>query len=234
MNFNKLFLPIGLFLVGMLWSACVDVPDGPETTIPDFRSQVRFVHAIPGVPAGSVRIDGSSIGSIDYPAATAYTNVASGSRSVAFADSAAQTVVFGSEKQSTVLIYSNAGLLSYLNLSEGDKDKNNGRAGAAKVRFVNVADGSDDVTFFYADSAHELATAAFGVSPDYTVLPPSTFAVSASTASGDTVALAPSLFEDGKVYTVVATGSGSGFQLTTFQDRQGPGAPGGKPVKANQ
>ncbi len=234
MNFNKLFLPIGLFLVGMLWSACVDVPSGPETSIPDFRSQVRFIHAMPALTAGNLRIDGASIGSINYAAATAYVNVASGSRSVAFGDSAAQIISFASEKQSSVIIYPNAGLLTFLQLSEGDVAKNQGRAGAAKVRFINVSDGSDAVTFFYADSAEELATAAFGTVPNYTVLPPATFAVSASTASGDTVALAASLFEDGKVYTIVATGSGAGFQLTAFQDRQGPGAPIGKPsVKLN-
>ena len=144
MRFNKLFLPIGLLAIGVLWGACVDVPDGPGTvTNPDFRSQVRFFHAVPGGAAGNVSVDGSSVGNIGYLASTSYSDIPSGSRSVAFGATSAQSVVLGSEQQSTVLIYSTGGTaLAYLNLPEGHKDKNNASATSAKIKYVNAAFGS--------------------------------------------------------------------------------------------
>ncbi len=149
MSLRKLFLTLGLLLLIGVWGACVDVPNGPVTKInPDFRSQARFVHAIPGGAAGDVKVDGATIGNIALGAATGYSDIASGTRSVAFGASAAQNLSFGSEQQSTFVIYSDpTGATAYLNLIEGHKDKNNGKVGTAKVKFVNVAQGSANVTF---------------------------------------------------------------------------------------
>ena len=227
MSLRKTFLALGLLLLVGVWGACVDVPSGPVTNIsPDFRSQARFVHSIPGGAAGDVKIDGASVGSAAFGTPLGYVNVASGSRSVAFGSAAAQNLSFGSEQQSTMLIYQSSavGAVSYLNLLEGHKDKNNGKAGVAKVKFVNAAWDCGSVTF-RVDSATGtvLSTAAFATAPQYVELAPGTRTVYAIADSGTPKyqsIIAASAYEDGKMYTIVVAGKGATFQAMKMEDRR--------------
>lgn len=188
MSLRKLFLALGLLLLVGVWGACVDVPNGPGTLInPNYRSQARFVHAVPGGAAGDLKVDGTTIGNIALGSATGYADIASGSRSVVFGAAAAQNLSFGSEQQSTFAIYSDAtGALAYLNLLEGHKDKNNGKAGKAKVKFVNVAQGSANVSFRDGSpTGPDLATGvAFASTPQYTELDPATRTIHAASNGG--------------------------------------------------
>ena len=149
MDLKKLFLALGLLLLVGVWGACVDVPNGPGTIInPDFHSLARFVHAVPGAAAGDVKVDGATIGNTTFGNATGYADILSGTRSVTFGTEAAQNLSFGSEQQSTFALYRDAaGALTYINLVEGHTDKNNGKPGKVKVKFVNLAVGSDNITF---------------------------------------------------------------------------------------
>ena len=194
MRCRKLFLPIGLLLVGLMWGSCVDIPSDPGTNVnPDFRSMVRFVHSVPGGPAGNITVDAASVATgVAFPSATPYLDIASGSRSIAFGATAAQTVTFGSEQQSTVLIYSIGTGVAYLNLPEGHKDKNNGLANVALVRFVNVAQGSAANISFKQDSvkgADLSANLAFATVPGYTSVAPGAVPVYAVSNGSYTVTL---------------------------------------------
>ncbi|MFN0159402.1 MAG: DUF4397 domain-containing protein [Bacteroidota bacterium] len=231
MYFKKIFLPIGLLMIGMVWGACVDIPDGPSTnTNPDFRSEVRFINAMPASAGDNVIVDGSSVGSIGFLASTAYANVASGTRSVALGGSPVQTVSFVSEKQASLVFYPAAGALTYLTLYEGDKDKNNGRAGVALLRFINVSDASIEGVAIHSDSATGplLATAAFGVASGYIEVDPATFQIFAESPLHGVASVPSAAYEDGKVYTFVVAGEGSGMQVLALPDRQIAGPPVGK------
>jgi hypothetical protein len=153
MSLKKLFLALGLLLLVGVWGACVDVPSGPGTVInPDFRSMVRFVDAVPGSAATAVTVDGAAVGSaIAYQASTQYVDLPSGTRSMKFGASTAQTVVLGSEQQSTVVFYSDGS--KFVNLIEGHMNKNNADPLNAKVKFVNLAEGSATNLFFTKDTA---------------------------------------------------------------------------------
>ncbi|MBI4536150.1 MAG: DUF4397 domain-containing protein, partial [Ignavibacteriae bacterium] len=156
MSLKKLFLPTILLMLAGVVGACVDIPSGPGTNVnPDFRSQVRFIHAIPGGAAGDVVVDGAVVAAgLAFGANTTYYNLAAGSRNIAFGGGGAQTISLGSEQQSTLVIYATAtaGGIGYINLIEGHQDKNNGKAGKAKVKFVNVAQGSAENLTFRSDS----------------------------------------------------------------------------------
>ena len=228
MSLRKLFLALGLLLLIGVWGACVDIPDS-GTGFPDFRSQVRFVHAVPGGAAGEVKVDGATIGNLTAGAATGYSDVASGSRSVAFGASPAQSVTFGSEQQSSVLVYQAdaAGTIAYLNLNEGHKDKNNGIAGVAKVRFVNAAQGVGTVTF-RADSATgtalqtgvAFASLAQYANLDSTARARAAHAVFAVSDSGSIASIGTAAYDTGRMYTLIATGSGATFQIIRLEDRR--------------
>jgi len=162
MSSKKIFLPLGLLLIGALWNACVDIPSDPSSNInPNFRSMVRFVHAAPGVAAGNVVVDAAVVASgLPLGPNTTYYDLPAGSRSVAFGGAAALTVSLGSEQQSTVAIYPLGTGVGFLNLVEGHKDKNNGTPGVARVKFVNVGQGSASNVTFRSDSANGAELAA--------------------------------------------------------------------------
>ena len=188
MSLRQFFLALGLLLLIGVWGACVDVPSGPGTIVnPDFRSQARFVNVRPGSPTGDVSVDGVTIGTIALGAATGYSDIASGTRSVVFGTSPAQNLSFGSGQQSTFAIYADAaGAVAYLNLLEGHKDKNNGKAGTAKVKFVNLATGSGNVSF-RSDSVNGTdlrSTVAFASAPQYTEVTPGSRALYAISNGG--------------------------------------------------
>ena len=113
---------------------------------------MRFVNLAPGVAAANVTVDGAAVGgSLSFEGATAYSDVASGTRSIGFGGTTS-IVVFGSEEQSTVAIFATGGAVGYLNLREGRMDKNNGVPGAASVRGINIAEGSAEDLVFFSDS----------------------------------------------------------------------------------
>lgn len=186
MSLRQIFLALGLLLLIGVWGACVEIPNATVIN-QDFRSQARFVHARPGSPSGDVKVDGVTIGTIALGAATGYSEIASGTRSVVFGTSPAQNLSFGSEQQSTFAIYSDAtGALAYLNLLEGHINKNNGKAGTAKVKFVNLATGSGNVSF-RSDSVNGTdlrAAVAFATAPQYTEVTPGTRAIFAASSGG--------------------------------------------------
>ncbi|MBM2839473.1 MAG: hypothetical protein HW412_1, partial [Bacteroidetes bacterium] len=185
MQFNKLYLSISLLLIGAIWVACVDIPSGPGTNVnPNFRSTVRFFHAAQSRAANSITIDGAAAGpSMSYLGNSGYLDVASGSRSLSFGGSTAVTQAFGSEQQSTLVVYevpaAGGGTdVAYLNLVEGHYKTNNGVAGFAKVKFVNAANGAAATVAFRKNAAtpasNTIATAAFGAAPQYLQLDPDT------------------------------------------------------------
>lgn len=197
MQFNKLYLSISLLLIGAIWVACVDVPSGPGTnTNPDFRSMARFVNLAPTRPAGSINVDGVPTGSsMNYLENSGYLDIAAGSRSLSFGGSPAVTQGFNSEQQSTLVIYEVPGAgtatdIAYLNLAEGDYQKNNAVAGFAKVKFVNVANGAASNISFRRDSEtgepYTTNSVAFGAAQPYIQLDPDTVTIFAVSGGGYT------------------------------------------------
>jgi len=225
MRFNKLFLPIGLLAIGVLWGACVDVPSGPATTTnPDFRSQVRFVHAASGIAANNVTIDGPSVGNIGFLAATPYIDVASGSRALGFA-TLAQAFQFTSEQQSTILFYNSGATLSVMSLLEGHKDKNNGHAGAAKIRLINVAEGSAaNVSVYRNVGGAALGTTGFGATPAYTNITPGTFTMYAQSVGSYSATVSgaqevpPVTTTSTGTATVTQDSNGAAYSVTVTSD----------------
>jgi hypothetical protein len=174
MSLRKLFLTLSLLLLIGLWGACVDIPSGPGTpTSFDFRALVRFVNASPGSAAGTVTVDGSPVGSaIGYQAATPYLDVAAGSRKMKLGG-ADLTVALGTEQQSTVVFYANGS--KFVNLIEGHMNKNNADPLKAKIKFVNLAEGSATNLIFTANGGLDSAvvgTAGFEAAPQYTTIDP--------------------------------------------------------------
>jgi hypothetical protein len=218
MQFNKLYLSISLLLIGAIWVACVDVPSGPGTNPnPDFRSMARFVNLAPTKPAGSINVDGVATGaSMNYLGNTGYLDVAAGSRSLSFGGSAAVTQAFGSEQQSTLVIYEVPGTgtateVAYLNLVEGDYQKNNADPAFAKMKFVNVANGAAANVIFRKNSAtgSTIATSAFGAASQYLRLD--------ADASDTIFALSGGGYTTGGQGSITSTTSGSkGFGTVDF------------------
>jgi hypothetical protein len=173
MSLRKLFLALGLLILVGVWGACVEIPNGPGTNIaPDFRSMVRFVHVAPGVAANNVTVDGASVGNIALGNATSYTDLPSGTRAVTFG-ALAQSLSMGSEQQSTFAIYlDGAGAPAFINLVEGHNDKNNGKVGKIKVKFVNLASGANVVSYRLgsATGADIVASVPFAGASQYTEL----------------------------------------------------------------
>ncbi len=174
MSLRKLFLALGLLLLVGVWGACVDIPSGPGTDVAlNFRSLVRFLHAVAGAPAGDVKVDGATVANVSFGNPSAYIDIASGSRSVAFGSNAAQTISFASEQQSTLVIYGPNGSL-LLNLNEGYSNKNNAFRNKPNIRFINVATGGAASVVFRRDSArlntqvpNTLKTAGYGSAAAY-------------------------------------------------------------------
>jgi hypothetical protein len=218
MQFNKLYLSISLLLIGAIWVACVDVPSGPGTNPnPNFRSMARFVNLAPTKPAGSINVDGVATGSsMNYLDNTGYLDIAAGSRSLTFGTSTAVVQAFGSEQQSTLVIYEVPGTgtateVAYLNLVEGDYTKNNAVAGFAKVKFVNAANGAAANVIFRQNSAtgSTIATSAFGAASQYLQRDPD--------ASDTIFALSGGGYATGSSGTIGSATSGSkGFGTVDF------------------
>ncbi len=174
MSLRKLFLALGLLLLVGVWGACVDIPSGPGTDVTlNFRSLVRFLHAVAGAAAGDVKVDGATVANVSFGTPSAYVDVASGSRQVAFGSNSAQTITFASEHQSTLVIYGPNGSL-LLNLNEGYSNKNNAFRNKPNIRFINVATGGAASVVFRKDSvrlntqvSNNLKTAGYGSAAAY-------------------------------------------------------------------
>jgi len=179
MSLRKLFLALGLLLLVGVWGACVDIPSGPGTDVTlNFRSLVRFLHAVAGGAAGDVKVDGATVANVSFGNPSAYIDIASGSRSVAFGSNPAQTISFTSEHQSTVVIYGPNGSL-LLNLNEGYSNKNNAYRNKPNIRFINVATGGAASVVFRRDSvrlntqvSNTLRTASYGTAAGYDTTQP--------------------------------------------------------------
>ncbi len=174
MQFNKLYLSISVLLIGAIWVACVDIPSGPGTNPnTNFRTTVRFVHAIEGGAAGNISIDGATAGSsMSYLGNSGYLDVAAGGRSLSFGGSTPLSLNLNSEEQSTVVIYQADNATAYLNLREGYAAVNNGVPGFSRIKFVNVANGAAANVIFRKNSVgtgeHDsLAASAFGAATQY-------------------------------------------------------------------
>ncbi len=230
MSFQKLFV---LLLLSAVWGACVDVPSGPGTDVnPNFRSLARFVHAISGAAPGALTIDGAAVGNLTFPGSSAYLDVASGSRNLSFAGSAAQTITFLSEEQSTVLIYApTAGTIAYLNMNEGRSDRNNGTAGVARIRFANVALGSAPNLSLRDSGADSVLSAnvAFASTPQYREVSPGARTLSATSVGTYTATLnggneipSVSTFATGSATVTLNEANGVSFSVDVKADnRQG-------------
>lgn len=198
MQFNKLFLSISLLLIGAVWVACVDVPTGPGTNVnPNFRSMVRFVDLAPSQAAGVITVDGAAAGSsLSYLGNTGYLDLPAGSRSLAFGTSGAVTSVFGSEQQSTLVIYEVGTSVAFLNLVEGSYLKNNAIPGFARVKFINAANGAAANVAFRQDSATgtpitvsgntTTGSVAFGAASQYAQVDPGSKTIFAVSSGGYT------------------------------------------------
>lgn len=170
-TFNLIVILVGTSFI--LWN-CVDVSE-PTISTQNYRSLVRFVHVAGDAPAsGPVTVDGASVGSIAFGQSTAYLDLPSGSRSLSFAGTP-QNVAFNTDDQATVLVHSLDGSNRFLYLLEGDKSKNNGIPGVAKVKFVNVAKGSAANISFREGSAtgtNLAASVGFVSAPTYSQVTP--------------------------------------------------------------
>jgi CHRD domain len=152
MKFNKHYLSITLLLIGVIWVACVDIPNDAPTLNPTYiQSLVRFTNFDTGVSTATpVSVDGANVGSLSALGdATSYMVVESGSRTIGFG-SFSSAISFGSEQQGTVYIHqADANGSRYSFFPEGSKYWNaNPNATVALVRFVNVSNtGAATVTF---------------------------------------------------------------------------------------
>ncbi|MEK9139210.1 MAG: DUF4397 domain-containing protein, partial [Bacteroidota bacterium] len=226
MQFNKLYLSITLLLIGAIWVGCVDVPSGPATKVnPDFRSMARFVHMAPTKAANSITIDGAPAGpSMSYLGNSGYLNISAGSRKLQFGGSPEVVTAFGSEQQSTLLIYESGAAVAYLNLVEGDYMKNNAVAGFAKVKFVNVANGAAGNVAFRKDSVkgqpftisgtNTTNSVAFGAAQQYVQLDPGAKSIFAVSGGGYTTG-GPGSINGANEPTPVNSGS-TGFGSADF------------------
>jgi hypothetical protein len=147
-TFLSLILIVTLFIIG--WG-CVDVPSEGQLP-PDYHALARFINVATDAPAGPVTVDGSSVGTLTFGAASSYIDYPAGGRKAVFA-SVSQTVDLRSQSQNSVLVIPLSNGSRFLVLDEGYNFVNNGKPGVASVRFVNVAQGSAPELSFADDSA---------------------------------------------------------------------------------
>jgi len=209
MSLKTLFLSLCLLLMGLVWLACVDPPTGAPSIPEPPHTLARFAHVAPGVGSVNVTIDNAGIGSAAFGQTTPYTDFLFGNRIVGIG-AFNQAVNFGAEQQQTVLIHLSGGSPAYLLLNEGSRFLNGGIDTVARVRFVNVADGSAPSLIFRSDSSTgaDLETASFGAVRPFITLDPGSRAISVVSGGGYTAGAINGAQEVPAV-TTQTTGSGS-------------------------
>lgn len=157
MSLKTIFAVVSVSVISIGLLSCADVPStGPE--FPDFRTQSRFINAVPG---GSVvllleptsKAGLSSFATLDYQADTGYKDVAAGNRMLKLqSDPDTTTLSFETDGKLTVLILpkakaTDARFLIYRERRTFDSVPDT----VGQVRFINVA--LDTVNFDVIDTS---------------------------------------------------------------------------------
>ena len=212
-------------------AGCDDDSSGPED-----RAALRFVHAAPGAGAVNAKWgDGQVFAAVPYAGTAAYVNVRAGERALAVravgaaADLVASELDLADDAAYTVLLLKPGAIASLSLLTD---DNSAPAAGKAKLRVVHAAAaiaGNVDIYVTAPDADLETQTAAAtGIQPGkasaYIVRDPGTWRIRYTTAGTRTV-----LFDAGnitlaagQVRTVIALDAAAGggaMQAVTLQDR---------------
>jgi hypothetical protein len=224
MSVTRRLLPISVVLMSLALVACVDPPSDADSLPEPPHTLARFAHVAPDAPASplAVAVDGVAKGSIALGEITDYSDFLFGERTVTVGplDS---VVNFGAEQQGTVYVYTAAGAENYLYVIEGDRYVSGGIDTLARVQFLNVSLGETGAMAFHRDSASGEVLAEGVASPGaapYVNLAPGTYAIVAVTDSGAVATLAATTYEANRIYSVVAAGQGSSFQMMRYAIRQ--------------
>lgn len=224
MSVTRRLLPFSALLMGLVLVACVDPPaDAPQFPEPP-HTLARFAHVAPDAPAAplTVAVDSVAKGSVAFGEQTSYSDFLYGNRRVTVGPLTG-VVNFGAEQQGTVYIYTAGGSDNYFYAIEADRHTNLGIDTMARVQFLNLSLGATGLMAFRRDSAAGEVLAEELASPEaapYVNIPPGSYAFVAVTDSGATATLPAATYEANRMYAVVATGQGTGFQVLRFAIRQ--------------
>ena len=224
MSVTRRLLPFSVLLMSLALVACVDPPaDAPQLPEPP-HTLARFAHVAPDAPAGplAVAVEGAAKGSVAFGELTDYSDFLFGNRTVTVGPLTGR-VSFGAEQQGTVYVYTAGGTDNYFYAIEGDRYRSGGIDTLARVQFLNVSQGATGTMTFHRDSATGEVLAEGLASPGasaYVNLLPGSYVVVAVTDSGSVATLAASTYEANRMYSVVAAGQGTGFQVLRFAIRQ--------------
>lgn len=226
MEMKKLFL---LAVLVMSAAAFVVVP-----ALAADGAKVRVMHASPDAPAVDVCVNGQvAFPNLAFPAATAYAELAAGSYDVAVyaaGSSCTGTAVIDAKglaldaKPYTIIAIGNLAEIKPLVLVDNLAKP---AAGNAHVRFVHASPDTPAVDITTKDGTKIFSNIAFGGASDFTPVPAGTYDLQARVAGTNTVGLdVPGVtLEDGKIYTIVATGLLKGepklaAQVVTYEPEQ--------------
>lgn len=224
MSVTRRLLSVGVLLTSLALVACVDPPaDAPQFPEPP-HTLARFAHVAPDAPSGplTVQVEGTAKGSIAFGQQTDYSDFLYGNRTVTVGPLTG-VVNFGAEQQGTVYVYTAAGTDNYFYDIEADRYQNGGIDTLARVQFLNLSQGATGAMTFHRDSAAGEVLAEGLASPSasaFVNLIPASATIVAVTDSGTVATLAPVAFEANRMYSVVAVGEGSTFQLVRLAVRQ--------------
>jgi hypothetical protein len=178
-------------------------------------AMVRVMHASPDAPAVDVCVNGSAaFSNLAFPEATKYAELAAGSYDVAVyatGSNCTGTAVMDAKglaldaKPYTVLAIGKLAEIKPLVLEDNLQKP---EAGNAHVRFVHASPDTPAVDITTKDGTKIFSNIAFGGATDFTPVPAGMYDLQARVAGTDTVGLdVPGVsLEDGKIYTIVATG----------------------------
>ncbi len=210
-------------------AACSDDNNGPSAT-----ANVRVIHAIPDGPAVDVLVDGKTvITALDYGAASAYYNVARGTRNLAInatgtANSVLTTSASFKKDSSYTVIATN--LLAAPQALILEDDLSSPAAGNSRVRLVHGAPGAGLVDIYVTAPGADIsgiaptyANVAFAANTGYTEVPAGDYQVRVTAAGSKTVAIDTGTLTlvAGETATAVAlddAGGGAPFSAVVFQD----------------
>lgn len=181
----------------------------------DDGAQVRVMHASPDAPAVDVCVNGAAaFKDLAFPKATEYAKLPAGSYDVAVYGAGSNctgTAVIDAKgltldaKPYTVLAIGKLAEIKPLVLVDNLAKP---AAGKAHVRFVHASPDTPAVDITTKDGTKIFPSVAFGQATEFTPVPAGTYDLQARVAGTDTVGLdVPGVtLQDGKIYTVVATG----------------------------
>lgn len=210
-------------------AACSDDNNGPSAT-----AHVRVVHAVPDAPAVDVQVDGKTvITALAYGDASAYYNVARGTRTLAINETGTANSVLTTsatfKKDSSYTIIATNLLASPQALILQD-DLSSPAAGNSRVRLVHGAPSAGLVDIYVTAPGADISAisptfsnVAFASNTGYNELPAGNYQVRVTAAGSKTVAIDTGTLTlvAGETATAVAlddVGGGSPFSAVVFMD----------------